>query len=222
MRWFRGSRIAFPPVESADEQGLLMLGGEISAAWMLEGYRRGVFLWPICFDGKEITAWFAPNPRGILELDDFHVSRSFRRRLNRRDYEVRCDTAFGQVVEACSQPRHSRDGTWITAPLQRAYLALHALGHAHSVEIWREGRLIGGVFGVAVQGLFAAESMFHRETDASKLALYHLVEHLRSGGFALLDIQVWSPHTGRLGAIEIPRAQYQRRLSAALQLSAMF
>jgi leucyl/phenylalanyl-tRNA--protein transferase len=189
---------------------------------MLEGYRRGIFAWPLCFGRKEILAWFAPDPRAVIELDGFHVSRSLQRRLAADRFEVRCDTAFDEVVAACAKPRHRRDGVWITHDLTAAYRELHAMGHAHSVEAWREGRLAGGVFGVCVEGLFAAESMFYRETDASKVALYHLVERLRVQGFTLLDIQVWSPHTGRLGAIEIPRPEYQRRLKAALAAKAAF
>jgi leucyl/phenylalanyl-tRNA--protein transferase len=217
-----GGRVTFPPVETAGEDGLLMLGGELSAAWMLEGYRRGVFAWPLCYGRKEILAWFAPDPRAIMELDSFHVSRSLRRRLAAGRFEVRYDTAFDEVVKACSQPRHRRDGIWITRGMAAAYHELHAAGYAHSVEAWREGRLAGGVFGVAIEGLFAAESMFHHETDASKVALFHLVQRLRSRGYTLLDIQVWSSHTGTLGAIEIPRDEYQERLRQALTTRATF
>ena len=149
-------------------------------------------------------------------------SRSLRRRIRRGDFEVRIDTAFAEVVAACARPRSRRDGVWITPSLQAAYRELHRLGYAHSVEAWREGRLAGGVFGVAVGGLFAAESMFHRETDASKVALAHLVERLKRRGFELLDIQVLTPHTARLGAREIPRRQYLERLSAAIESRASF
>jgi leucyl/phenylalanyl-tRNA--protein transferase len=219
---FGSRKISFPPVESAGEDGLLMLGGELSAAWMLEGYRRGIFAWPLCFGRKEILAWFAPNPRAIIELDGFHVSRSLRRRLAQGHFEVRFDTAFEEVVAGCALPRKRDDGIWITNRLKAAYRDLFALGLAHSVEAWREGQLAGGVFGVAVEGLFAAESMFHRETDASKAALFYLVEHLRTRGFSLLDIQVWSSHTGSLGATEISRDEYQRRLQDAMRKPAEF
>jgi leucyl/phenylalanyl-tRNA--protein transferase len=222
MGLFRGRRAIFPPVEQAGEDGLLMLGGELSPPWMLEGYRQGIFVWPLCFGRKEILAWFAPDPRGVIELDGFHVSRSLRRKLSSSDFEIRYDTVFAEVVEACSRPRHRDDGVWITRGLSAAYRELHAMGYAHSVEAWSAGRLVGGVFGVAVEGLFAAESMFHRETDASKVALFHLVEKLRSRGYSLLDIQVWSPHTGSLGAIEIPREEYQKRLQQALATPARF
>jgi leucyl/phenylalanyl-tRNA---protein transferase len=222
MAFSRGRSIQFPPVEAAGEDGLLMLGGELSAPWMLEGYRRGVFAWPLCFHRRETLAWFAPDPRAIFELDGFHVSRSLSRRLRSGRFEVRCDTAFEEVVAACARPRHRGDGVWITRGMAAAYRDLHKLGLAHSLETWREGRLAGGVFGVAVAGLFAAESMFHRETDASKVALFHLVQRLRSRGYSLLDIQVWSPHTGSLGAVEIPRADYQERLTEALAKPATF
>jgi leucyl/phenylalanyl-tRNA--protein transferase len=209
-------------VENAGEDGLLMLGGELSAAWMLEGYRRGIFAWPLCFGRKEILAWFAPDPRAIIELDGFHVSRSLRRRLAQEFFEVRFDTAFDEVVAGCALPRRRGDGIWITNRLKTAYRDLFSMGYAHSVEAWCQGRLAGGVFGVAVGGLFAAESMFHRETDASKVALYHLVERLRTRGFSLLDIQVWSSHTGSLGATEISREAYQRRLQDAMHKPAEF
>jgi leucyl/phenylalanyl-tRNA--protein transferase len=216
MGLIRSRRIEFPPVETAGEDGLLMVGGELSASWMLEGYRRGIFAWPLCFDRKEVLAWFAPDPRAILELNGLHVSRRLRRRIESAKFEVRVDTAFDDVVAACSLPRHRSDGVWITRRLAAAYHDLHAAGYAHSVEAWSEGKLAGGVFGIAVAGLFAAESMFHRETDASKVALFHLVERLRKRGFLLLDIQVWSQHTGSLGAIEIPRPEYHARLTQAL------
>ncbi len=222
MSWFGRRQIDFPPVETADEDGLLLVGGELSATWMLEGYRQGVFAWPLCLGRREVLAWFAPNPRAIIELHGLHVSRSLRRRIDSECFETRYDTAFDEVVAACAMPRHGDDGVWITQDLQRAYRDLYQAGHAHCVETWRDGRLVGGVFGVAVGGLFAAESMFHRETDASKVALYHLVERLRGRGFTLLDIQVWSPHTGSLGAIEIPRTEYQSRLANAIALPVTF
>ncbi len=222
MGWFGENQIAFPPVEMAEPDGLLMLGGETSAEWMLEGYRRGVFLWPICFGRKQMTAWFAPDPRAIIEFDGLHVARSLRRRLHKGGFEVRYDTAFREVVDQCSMPRGASDGIWITASMKAAYQDLFHRGFAHSVETWRDNHLVGGVFGVALNGLFAAESMFFRETDASKVALVHLVDRLRERGFTLMDIQVWSPHTGRMGAIEIGRKEYQQRLSAALRVSPCF
>ncbi len=222
MGWFGQRQIEFPPVETADDDGLLMIGGKLSSAWMLEGYLKGIFAWPLCVGTREVLAWFAPDPRAIIELDSFHVSRSLRRRIKRGDFEVRYDTAFRDVVAACAQPRHEGDGVWITRRLQAAYYHLFQAGYAHCVETWREGRLVGGVFGVAIGGLFAAESMFHRETDASKVALYYLVQRLRERGYTLLDIQVWTPHTGSLGAIEIPRSEYQRRLAEAIALPVNF
>lgn len=222
MGWFRRGAPSFPPVETADDEGLLMLGGELSPVWMLEGYRRGVFAWPLVLARREVLAWFSPDPRAIFELDRFHVSRSLRRRLKSGRFEIRSDTAFAEVVAACARPRDPGDGVWITPGLQRAYRALHEMGHAHSVEAWRDERLVGGVFGVAVNGLFAAESMFHRETDASKVALYHLLERLRQRGFTLLDIQVITPHTASLGAIEISREAYLQRLRLAMRRTATF
>jgi leucyl/phenylalanyl-tRNA---protein transferase len=221
-RYSASRRPEFPPVETADVDGLLMLGGELSPAWMLEGYRRGIFAWPLTLGRREALAWFSPDPRAIFELDGLHVSRSLERRLRSGRFEIRHDSAFEETVAACARPRHRGDGVWITPSLRAAYRQLHDLGHAHSVEAWREGRLVGGVFGIAVGGLFAAESMFHRETDASKVALVHLVNHLRRQGFALLDIQVITPHTASLGAIEIPREDYLKRLKPAVELPVSF
>jgi leucyl/phenylalanyl-tRNA--protein transferase len=165
---------------------------------------------------RSVLAWWSPDPRAILPLDGLRVSRSLRR--SRRDYDVRIDTAFDEVIDACADP--SRPGGWIDDEIRDAYSRLHRLGWAHSVEAWRDGELAGGLYGVAIGGLFAGESMFHRATDASKVALIGLVDHLRSIGAVLLDVQWLTPHLESLGAVEIPRDEYLRRLARAVKVPA--
>ena len=164
-------------------------------------------------------AWFSPDPRGILPLDErFHLPHGLARALRKRRFEVRCNTAFEAVMQGCAE----REDTWIDAEILASYTELHRLGFAHSVEAWREGRLAGGLYGVALGGAFFGESMFHRETDASKVALHALVERLRARGFTLLDIQWTTPHLCTFGALEIPRREYLRQLRAALKLDREF
>jgi leucyl/phenylalanyl-tRNA--protein transferase len=212
----------FPPVSAANEMGLLMVGGRLSPEWLLDAYRHGIFPWPLVEGDMELLAWWSPDPRAIIELDGFHVSRRLQRRIHSGQFQVTCDRDFAGVVAGCAQPREHNSGTWITPSLARAYQRLHELGHAHSVEVWHAGRLVGGVYGVAIAGLFAGESMFHRMRDASKVALFHLFQHLRARGYTLFDIQQWTPHTGRLGAIEIPRSEYLHRLEQSLKLPVSF
>ncbi len=167
--------------------------------------------------------WYDPDPRAIIPLDDrFHVPRSLARQVRKGDFEVRVDTAFRTVMEACAEPGSGREHTWISPELIDVYCELHALGFAHSVETWREGELVGGLYGVTLAGLFAGESMFSRATNASKVALVHLVERLRRGGFVLLDTQFVTDHLRTFGAYEIPRRQYKARLERALRVWARF
>ena len=204
---------AFPPPESANEDGLLALGADLAPGTLLAAYRAGVFPMPIELD-DDLLGWWSPDPRGIVPLDGFHVSRSLRRSLLR--YAVTVDTAFGDVVTGCADP--ARRGRWITRAVAAAYGELHALGWAHSIEVWAaDGTLAGGLYGVEIGGLFAAESKFHRRTDASKVALAALVERLReAGGARLLDVQWTTDHLRTLGARDVPRPEYVRRLRAAL------
>jgi len=162
--------------------------------------------------------WFSPNPRGVMPLDRFCVSTRLARVVRRATFEIRVDTAFVDVLRACA----ARDDTWISDEIVESYTALHALGYAHSVEAWKEGQLAGGLYGVAVRGAFFGESMFHRVTDASKVALVALVERLRTRGYSLLDIQWVTPHLAQFGAIEIPRRRYLRLLGEALQRECTF
>ena len=152
--------------------------------------------------------WLTPDPRGILEFDDLYVSRRLARRLKRGEFQFTIDRAFADVVEGCAAPRGDDDDCWLTLSMQNAYLTMHELGHAHSIEAWQGGRLVGGLFGMAIGGLFAAESMFHRQSDASKVALAALIERLASGGFVLLDVQFLTDHLASLGAITVSRDAY--------------
>lgn len=166
--------------------------------------------------------WYDPDPRGVLPLESFHAPRKLLRTFRRSVFQVRIDSAFRAVMEACAAPGPGREHTWISDELVQAYVRLHELGLAHSVETWAGESLVGGLYGVGIRGLFAGESMFSRATDASKIALLGLVERLRAGGFTLLDVQFVTPHLARFGAVEIPRATYRLLLSQALRVHAVF
>ncbi len=180
-------------------------------------YRHGIF--PMADERTAEILWFRPDPRAVIPLDGFHVSRSLARTLRRAVFDVRVDTDFEGVMRGCAD---RPEGTWISERFVEVYGALHRAGKAHSVEAWREGRLAGGVYGLALGGAFMAESMFHRETDASKVALAALTSRLRERGFILLDVQYVTPHLESLGAIEITRREYERRLERALALPSTF
>jgi leucyl/phenylalanyl-tRNA--protein transferase len=187
---------------------------------LIAGYCQGYF--PMADDDGAI-GWYEPHQRAIIPLDAFHAPKRLMRRVRNGSFEIRVDHDFRAVMAACAEPRDDHAGTWISPEMIDAYTALHRLGMAHSVEAWRGDRLVGGLYGVAIRGLFAGESMFSRETDASKVALVHLVERLRRGGFVLLDSQyVVGTHMLQFGTIEIPRAEYKRRLSAALMVETRF
>jgi leucyl/phenylalanyl-tRNA--protein transferase len=212
--------LVFPPVEESDKDGLLALGGVLRPEWLLDAYSHGIFPWPM--DDETPMAWWSPDPRGIFPLDQFHVSRRLRRTIRQERFEVTCDRAFRDVMVGCGSAAGRIANTWVTPAMVEAYVRLHRLGYAHSVETWRDGRLVGGTYGVSIAGLFAAESKFFRERDASKVALAYLVKHLERRGYSLLDIQMVTPHTARLGAMEISRAEYLRRLAAALGRAVSF
>lgn len=192
---------------------------ELTPNVLLVAYAQGIF--PMADEDGEIY-WYDPDPRAILPLETFHVPRKLARTIRRGRFEVRVDTAFEAVIRACAQPAPGREATWISPEVIDLYTGLHRMGFAHSVESWADGELVGGLYGVALRGLFAGESMFSRHTDASKVALVHLVERLRAGGFVLLDTQFVTPHLQRFGAIEIPRAAYHVRLAEALTIPAKF
>jgi leucyl/phenylalanyl-tRNA--protein transferase len=201
----------------ADEHGLVAIGGDLHPARLLEAYQRGIFPW---YSEDDPIYWWSPDPRAIFELDGLHLPRRLRRTLRSGRFEITVNRAFAAVIRGCADGR--TDGTWITAQMITAYETLHGLGYAHSVEAWQEGELAGGIYGVAIRGLFAGESMFTRRRDGSKVALAFLVERLQQRGFQLFDIQFLTEHTARLGAIEIPRAEYLARLRSALARTVTF
>jgi len=211
----------FPPAEEADAEGLIGLGGELTPEWLLDAYRHGIFPWPIS-DFHAPLAWWSPDPRAIIEFDRFHVSRRLRRTCRSAKFEVTRDCDFAGVIRGCAMSPGRLNQTWLTPEMIEAYIRLHQMGHAHSIEAWSGRELVGGVYGVSIGGVFAAESKFYRMRDASKVALVHLVEHLQTRGYRLLDIQQLTPHTARLGASAIPRAEYLARLAEAVELPVVF
>lgn len=217
----RGDSIAFPDPRGALDtegfEGLVAIGGDLSVPRLLEAYRSGIFPW-----SSAPVTWWSPDPRAIIELDNFHVPRSVRRLLRQGLFEVTVDKAFRSVIEGCAAPAPGRRRTWISKDFIEAYARLHEIGHAHSVECWQSGKLAGGIYGVAVGGLFAGESMFYRVSGASKVALVQLVEHLRARGFRLFDIQIMTPTTAMFGAINISRDEYLRRLAEVVNLPVKF
>jgi leucyl/phenylalanyl-tRNA--protein transferase len=193
----------------------------LTADLLLNAYAVGIFPMAESRDDPDLY-WIDPERRGVLPLDAFHVPRSLRRALRRGRFEVRVDTAFDAVVAACAAATTTRPESWINGEIERLYCELHLRGHGHSVETWCDGALVGGLYGISLGGAFFGESMFSRETDASKVALVHLVARLSIGGFILLDTQFVTSHLARFGATEIPRADYRRRLGRALRLPATF
>ncbi len=207
----------FPPPELAGPDGLLAIGGDLSPERLLLAYRSGIFPW---FDESTPILWWSPDPRAIIEFDSFHVSRRLQRIVRQGKFAVTVDQAFERVMRECARGRP--EGTWITDSMLEAYCRFHEIGYAHSLETWYEGELVGGVYGVALGGMFCGESMFHRISNAGNVALVHLVHRLRERGFVLLDVQIINLHTARLGAVEIPRSVYLRRLAQAIQLPVQF
>jgi leucyl/phenylalanyl-tRNA--protein transferase len=205
-------RLWFPDPRGAGPDGLAAIGGDLSVARLLLAYRTGVFPWT--FDP---LTWWSPHPRGIFPLDKFQVSRSLGRVLRRSTFRITIDQRFRDVIEACATPAPGRRSTWITPEFIHAYTRLHLQGHAHSIECWLGDQLAGGIYGVAIGGFFAGESMFHRVSNASKVALFHLVEHLKHRQFLLFDIQMLTPITAQLGGTTIPRNQYLKRLATAIE-----
>lgn len=207
-----GLRWSFPENFLGTDSDLIVIGADLEPGTILDAYRRGLF--PMNYM-PHVLGWWSPDPRGILPLDSLHVSRSLRRSIRR--FEIRVDTAFRDVIAGCADPR--RPHGWITPEIIAAYTRLHELGWAHSIEAWtRDGALAGGLYGVAIGGLFAAESKFHAVTDASKAAVAGLVDLMRAHGGALLDVQWRTDHLARLGVVEVSRVEYLRRLEEAIRL----
>ncbi len=216
IAWLRGEDFEFPPIEQANEDGVLALGGHVTPASLRRAYRAGIFPWPI--ESRFPVLWFCPPRRFVMELDALNLSRSLRKSIRRGDFEIRWDTAFAEVLAACAEPRPNCGGTWIDDRIAPAFIGLHESGRvdsvsAHSVEAWRDGRLVGGLYGVAVGGIFSGESMFFKEDNASKVALAALVERMLERGFDLLDCQVHTPHLESLGGSLIDRAHFLGRLA---------
>lgn len=208
----------FPPLSAAlqEPNGLLAIGGDLSPRRLIAAYARGAFPW---YSAGEPVLWWSPDPRMVLFPQELRVSRSLEKRLQRQDYEIRFDSAFRAVIEACAAtPRAGQDGTWIVPDMVEAYCRLHALGHAHSVETWMDGRLAGGLYGVAIGRMFYGESMFHHVADASKIAFVHLVRYLARHGFGMIDCQMKTAHLARFGAREIPRAEFAARLAELVDM----
>ena len=201
--------------EYADEHGLVAVGGDLRPATLLRAYRSGIFPW---FNEGDPILWWSPDPRAIFELDRFYISRRLMRTIRTGKFRLTINQAFGDVIRGCAD----REQTWITADMIDAYTRLHRLGHAHSIESWLGDELAGGVYGVALGGLFAGESMFHRASGASKVALAYLVEYLKIRGFVLFDTQVVTEVTASLGALEIPRVDYLARLQEAIKQEVTF
>ena len=215
------TRLWFPDPRSAQSggefDGLIAIGGDLSVPRLLLAYRSGIFPWT-----DNPVTWWSPDPRAVFELNRFHVPESLARVIRNGVFEITIDRAFRKVVEACAEPAPGRERTWISPNFVDAYTRLHKKGHAHSVECWQGAQLVGGIYGVSIGGFFAGESMFHRVSNASKAALYHLIQHLRSHRIVLFDIQLTTPITQQLGAIKIPREEYLRRLAEAVEMECVF
>jgi leucyl/phenylalanyl-tRNA---protein transferase len=210
--------LSFPPVESATPDGLLAVGGDLSGERLLAAYRQGIFPW---YNPGQPILWWSPDPRAVLYPEKLKIARSLRQTLKRGHLRVTFDSCFREVMLACAAPReqYPGGGTWINNDMVDAYAQLHGMGYAHSIETWREDRLVGGLYGVALGGVFFGESMFARETDASKTALVALIRQLRAWRFALVDCQIPSAHLTSLGAEEIPRRRFLAELAQGLNLA---
>jgi len=208
----------FPSVAQAlkHPNGLLAAGADLSIERLLMAYRNGIFPW---YSEGEPLLWWSPDPRMVLHTAEFKVSRSLAKSIRNRGYEVRIDTAFSQVLDGCAGPRRDQPGTWLGAEMRAAYFRLHGLGYAHSFETWRDGSLVGGLYGMAIGRMFYGESMFSHETDASKVALAALASELRAREFPLIDCQMNTRHLASLGAREIKRAEFLRAVSALVNYS---
>ncbi|MGB0205241.1 MAG: leucyl/phenylalanyl-tRNA--protein transferase [Neptuniibacter sp.] len=213
--WLQNSLDPFPPVNKAldDPNGLLAAGGGLTQKRLITAYRSGIFPW---YSPGEPILWWSPDPRCVLIPDQLHVSRSMSKRLKKKDYMVCFDRNFPAVIEACSEPRSDGEGTWITREMKQAYCGLHEQGLAHSVEVYIDDQLVGGLYGIAMGRLFFGESMFSRSRDASKIAFIKMVEQLRNWGYTLIDCQVSNDHLFSLGATEIARDEFMSYLDEYL------
>jgi leucyl/phenylalanyl-tRNA--protein transferase len=214
LTWLDPNNISFPNTTQAltTPNGLLAAGGQLSSQWLLHAYSRGIFPW---FMQGEPILWWSPSPRTIIEINHLHISRSLAKTLRKKQFTVTFDQAFEHVIEACAEPRTSQDDgeTWISKDMMTAYCQLHHLGYAHSVEVWQQKELIGGIYGISLGRMFFGESMFSRAKDGSKIALFHLVEQIKKWQYIAIDCQVYNPHLERMGAVQISRATFESMLS---------
>lgn len=217
LTWLQRNDLSFPPLDKAmrEPNGLLAAGGDLSPERLQAAYRHGCFPW--YQDGQPLL-WWSPDPRTVLYPEELHISRSLRKTMRHGNFQVTFDRAFTEVIQACAAPRSYADGTWITTPMQDAYISLHKLGLAHSVEVWRDGLLVGGLYGLSMGQLFFGESMFSRTTDASKVGFVALVERLRDWGFKLIDCQMPTQHLESFGARGISRQTFADALAMYLDV----
>lgn len=218
LPWLDDEDLEFPDPASAlrAPNGLLAAGGDLRPERILHAYQRGIFPW---FSEDQPPLWWSPDPRMVLFPDELHVSRSMTRLLKRSPFTITSDQCFPEVTAACAGPRSGSDGTWLSTEMQAAYLALHKLGHAHSIEAWQQDALVGGLYGIALDGIFYGESMFSRVSNASKAAFIHLVRTLGNAGFRVIDCQVANPHLTSLGARNISRVSFMQLLPGQVDIS---
>ncbi len=212
----------FPAPESADQEGLVSVGGRLTPPWLLTAYRQGIFPWPLLLPDGYVLAWFSPDPRVLLSWNSLHIPRRLKRRIRRGEFTVTCDTAFDKVINGCAAPRRNDSLTWITPSMRRAYRAFHELGYAHSIEVRQAGKLVGGLYGVAIGSYFSGESMFYRVRDASKVAVVFLTAHLHRRGFDLFDVQQATPHMVAMGATPVPRREFLETVRLATRKTPHF
>lgn len=214
----------FPSPQSADAEGILAVGGDLTVDRLLDAYRHGIFPWPVRVQdlNQDLLVWWSPDPRAIIDWDHFRIPRRLVRKMRKSKWVITSDMRFREVIHACATENSRKENTWITREIIDGYLALFDAGHAHSVEVLDGCTLVGGVYGVAVGGMFAAESMFYRRSDASKFALVALVTHLRTCGYRLFDIQQMTPHLESLGAVSLKRDRFLHLLNHALDQQVSF
>ncbi len=207
---------AFPSISTAltDPDGLLAVGGCLSTQRIINAYRQGIFPW---YSDEDPILWWSPNPRLVVFPDQLHISKSLQKTQRKQTFQLSFDTAFADVIQACSMPRAQESGTWLLPEMQAAYIRLHEEGHAHSMEAWFQGELVGGLYGIAIGRVFFGESMFHTKTDASKIAFVALAQQLTEWGYQLIDCQVHTDHLASLGAEEVPRSDFAILLRRFLQ-----
>ncbi|MBD2859255.1 leucyl/phenylalanyl-tRNA--protein transferase [Spongiibacter sp. KMU-158] len=210
--WLSADGGAFPDIDTAlpEPNGLLAVGGDLSPSRLLDAYQHGIFPW---YEQGQPILWWSPEPRAVLFPERIHISRSLRKQLRQDAFTIRFDSAFDAVIESCSELTQKREGTWITTAMKRAYKQMHQLGWAHSIEVWQEERLVGGLYGLAIGNIFFGESMFSRAPSASKIALVHLCEHLQAEGFVMIDCQVGNDYLYSMGAEDIGRPMFRRYLN---------